>query len=543
MSQQIKSRKRVAEHGEVFTSEREVSAMVNLVQEETRQMESRFLEPACGDGNFLAEILYRKLAAARQQSAGDRELFTQKSLQALASLYGIDIQEDNVRECRNRLYGIWESAYTAACTAAADETGSAQNSRNTQDIRDVRPAAKTILERNILCGNALTLKLGSGQSIRLPEWELQRGKYSGGMPVVRKEYVLGELLHAEQTQQDAQSTQNEQLSLLEPAGSSFGFDVIISNPPYQIPDGGAQASAAPVYQHFVERAIELEPKKIVMIIPSRWFTAGKNLSQFRRRMLHDDRIRVIHDFIDASECFSGVEIKGGVNYFLWERDYHGTCLFVTHANGKPVSQMQRPLLESGCDVLIRYNEAISILRKVQGHKETSFATKVHSAMCFGFRTFFKDFDSEVPGESLVKVYANHAQGYIWRSRIQRNPQYIDEWKVIVPEAFGSGDVRTSRAKPIICEPGSINTETYVMNGPWESEEQARNVAAYIQTKFFHFLMGLKKITQHTTFKVYEFVPLQDFSRTWTDRDLYAKYQLSPEETAFIENSVWPDQKS
>lgn len=315
------------------------------------------------------------------------------------------------------------------------------------------------------------------------------------------------------------------------------FDVIISNPPYQLDDGGAQASAMPIYNKFVEKTKMLNPRYITMIIPSRWFSGGKNLEGFRNSMLNDDQICEIHDFWNASECFPGVEIKGGVCYFLWKKEHHSDCKVVTHSNNEIISSMVRPLLEKDCNVFIRQNEAIELLHKVQKFNEKSFASVVHSAMTFGLRTFFDNFNDK-KFDGAIKVFAKQKQGYINKKSIVRGTEYIDKWKVYIPEAIGSGDTRTDIIKPIIGPPYTICTETYVMNGPWKSEEEAKNVCSYISTKFFHFMIGLKKITQHTTTKVYEFVPMQDFSKPWTDKELYKKYELTQEEIDYIETSVW-----
>ena len=201
--------------------------------------------------------------------------------------------------------------------------------------------------------------------------------------------------------------------------------------------------------------------------------------------------------------------------------------------------MKRPLLEKNNDTFIRHNDAIAILRKIQKNKENSFADLVHSAMTFGFRTFFKEFDRTSTAHGYVKVFANKSQGYIKQSKIERGLEFLNKWKVYIPEAIGIGDMQKDILKPILGEPNTICTETYVMNGPYGSEEHARNAISYIRTKFFHFLVGLKKITQHTTQRVYQFVPLQDFSKPWTDAELYAKYGLTGEEIAFIESMIRP----
>ena len=322
------------------------------------------------------------------------------------------------------------------------------------------------------------------------------------------------------------------------------FDVIISNPPYQLSDGGAQSSAKPIYNFFVEQAKKLSPRYICMIIPARWYAGGKGLNSFRNNMLHDDRICVIHDYPNASDCFSGVEIKGGVCYFLWSKDYHGTCTVYSHLNAETFSRLRRPLLEANCDTFIRYNEAIGILHKVLAFNEESFSKLVFAAKTFGYRTYFTDFDmkntpDKYDRKDIVLLYANHSQGYMYRKSFTTGVKYIDKWKIFIPEAVGSGNLETTILKPILGAPGTACTETYIMNGPYENEQTAKNAISYIKTKFFHFMMGLKKNTQHTTKSVYQFVPMQDFSKPWTDEELYKKYKLTKEEIAFIENMIKP----
>ncbi len=314
------------------------------------------------------------------------------------------------------------------------------------------------------------------------------------------------------------------------------FDVIIGNPPYQLNDGGAQASATPLYHEFVMKAKILNPRFLTMIIPSRWYSGGKGLDSFRKEMLSDNRIRIIHDFPDASDCFSGVEIKGGVCYFLWDRDNKGLCKVVTHEKDKIISEMERPLLENKCDIFIRNNEAISILHKVLELKEKSFSSIVSSRKPFGFPTNFKEFHLN-PFPDSIKIYANQKIGFINRQQIVVNKEWIDKYKLYIPKAIGIGNVKLDWLKPIIGYPNTCCTETYIVIGVFNTLNEVENVYSYTQTKFFHFLLSLRKITQDTTNKVYYFIPMQSFDDKWTDEKLYSKYSLSMDEIAYIESSV------
>lgn len=315
------------------------------------------------------------------------------------------------------------------------------------------------------------------------------------------------------------------------------FDVIVGNPPYQINDGGNSASAIPLYHKFIEQAQKLNPRYLTMITPSRWFSGGKGLDAFRDNMLKDKRIKIIHDFIDASECFSGVEIKGGVNYFLWERDYSGKCEISTHLGDKKPSVSKRNLLEEGADVFIRYNEAISIFRKVILYKEKSFSDIVSTRKPFGLNTTFKGKTKYFTDS--IKLYQNKGIAYIKSNEVKQNNHWINKYKIFVPYAVGSGDGKTDLIKPIYGEPNTCCTETYLVLGPFESKEKSENAISYIKTKFFHFMVTLKKNTQHTTKKAYQFVPMQDFNETWTDEKLYKKYGLNQEEIDFIESMIRP----
>lgn len=318
------------------------------------------------------------------------------------------------------------------------------------------------------------------------------------------------------------------------------FDVIIGNPPYQLSDGGYRASAKPIYQHFIMQAKKLNPRYLAMIIPSRWFAGGKGLDNFRDEMLHDNRLRAIIDYPNAADCFAGIELKGGVCYFVWDRDNPGECAVTTIYADKVGNTVNRPLLEDGCDTFIRYNEAISILSKARRSSNEYISSKVSASKPFGFRTFVQA-DKIRKSKEQILLYQNGGIGYINRSEVHQNQQWIDKYKVLVSAAYNAGDTYPHQiiGKPILALPGSCCTETYMVMDVFDSEIEAKNLISYITTRFFRFLVMLRKPSQHATSKVYSLVPIQDFSESWTDEKLYAKYGITEDEIMFIESMIRP----
>ena len=323
--------------------------------------------------------------------------------------------------------------------------------------------------------------------------------------------------------------------------NNMKFDVIIGNPPYQLNDGGGRDSAAiPLYDKFVQKAKQLAPHFLIMIIPARWYTGGRGLDDFRDNMISDTRLKVIHDYPETDDCFPGLNIRGGVCYFLWDSLYHGDCTIINHIKGKMI-EMKRPLKEANIPLLIRYNQSISIMKKVLKFKEVSLGKYVSTSKPFGMRSNFSDFTSIQTEMHSVKLYRFGENGYVAKKIIVKNEKLIDRYKVLVSKASPGGDEypHSIVSQPIVSEPNSVCTETYLVIKDVDSRIEAENLVSYIKTRFFRFMMSLVKNTQNISKASYTFVPLQEFSHPWTDEMLYRKYNLSSDEIAFIESMIRP----
>ena len=332
------------------------------------------------------------------------------------------------------------------------------------------------------------------------------------------------------------------------------FDVIVGNPPYQLSTGRSDSSQAkPVYNKFIEQAIKLNPRYLTMIVPSRWMNGGFGLDRFRTMMLNDERISVIHDYQDSTECFPGVDISGGICFFLWDRHHVGDCKVISHEGNQKVSAAQRPLLEAKCETFIRFNEAIPILHKVRQLGERSFSELVSPRDPFGLNYFedgrermFKKIGHE-PIKNGIGIYYYGWQkdgiGCIDRNLVTTNKSLVSKWKVYISKAYGERGSYPYLilGKPFIGEPETCSNMTYLAIGGFETREEAENVAAYMRTRFFRFLVCLLKSTQDAYKKVYSFVPIQDFKTRWTDDDLYKKYGIDEAEIEFIESKIRPDE--
>ncbi len=332
--------------------------------------------------------------------------------------------------------------------------------------------------------------------------------------------------------------------LAELFGGDMQFDVVIGNPPYQLGDGGGGggASATPIYNLFVEAALSLEPRYAVMITPSRWFSGGKGLDEFRTRMLRDHRLVRLVDFPQLYDVFPGVKIRGGVSYWLWGRDHEGGCEVVTMIGNEIIGEPVVRNLDA-YDVLVRRNESVRILDKVVGYREDgkpepNLGDQVSARKPFGL-TNQRGQPESTGLENPILVYGNQHTFYLDRSAIISNVAWLDQWKVLLVKAHGTSgrDDVTILGEPVVASPGTACTETYLVIGVCASEAEARHLAAYMRTRFVRFLVSLRKITQNITRDSYRFVPSLPMNRPWTDDDLYARYIITSEQIAFIESVI------
>lgn len=489
---------------EVFTVPDVVNDMLDLLPQELfENPDTTFLDPTCKSGVFLREIAKRLIKGLEKQFP--------------------DLQDRIDHIFHKQLFGIAITELTSLLS-----------------------------RRGVYCSKyangdfSITKFKSADGNIRFKKvhhvWLHGKCKYCGAN---KSQYDRGDLLETHAYEFIHKQNFEEVFNMK--------FDVIIGNPPYQLSDGGHGASAIPIYHLFVQSAKKLSPRFIAMIIPSRWFTGGRGLDAFREEMLKDQRISVIHDFPDASECFPGVEIKGGVNYFLWDKTHSGNCRIVSHEKGKIVADITRPLLEPELDVFIRDGRQINILHKVQSFKEEKFYNIMSANDPFGYDVRVENSMVRVRPDYKLEKFKNSTKfyyygwreqgvGYVKTDSIRKGQELINKYKIFVPRAWGTGITSTDKLNVFIGEPNSVCTETYSVIGPFDDEKTCKNIISYIETKFFHFIVSMVKITQAAAKHVYKLVPMQDFSESWNDEKLYKKYGLSDDEIDFIEKTIWPDKE-
>ena len=414
---------------EVFTPPEIVNQMLDLLPEDLwSNPEATFLDPACKSGVFLREIAKRLIDGLEDEIP--------------------DLQERLDHIFHNQLYGIAITELTS------------------------------LLSRRSIYGSKYTNSIFSFSTFDNPvgnikyniiehTWEGNRCKYCGAS---KSEYKRSNELETH-AYEFIHTKKPEEIF-------NMKFDVIIGNPPYQLNDGGGRGdSASPVYDKFVEQAKKINPRYLIMIIPARWYSGGKGLKQFRKNMILDTSIKELHDFPETSDCFPGLNIRGGVCYFLWSRDYDGPCKVVNYKGGLAISEKFRYMKEQNVETFVRYNIGVSILRKVQKLNEETMDSRVSARKPFGLESNFNDFSKTKTKIKNIKLYRFGKDGYINLDQVLKNKELIDKIKVIDSKASPGGDDYPHQiiAEPIIAEKNTACTETYLIIDIVDTIEEARNL--------------------------------------------------------------------
>lgn len=500
---------------EVFTPPDIANKMLDMLPQELFESKTTtFLDPACKSGVFLREIAKRLLKAQLPGYEEAVEIIEEKKLRGIPldktnEFFEKQLQETVDHIFHNQLYGIAITELTSLLS-----------------------------RRSVYCSKYANSEFSVSKFDNI-EGNIRFKRTEHGWDKSGKCVFCGTTKNKLDRGEDFESHAYEWIHTLKPEEIfDMHFDVVISNPPYQLDDGGNGASAKPIYHLFVEQAKKLNPHYLSMIIPARWYSGGKGLDDFRDKMLSDEHLVRIVDYTNSADCFPGVDVAGGICYFLWDRDKSGECLFTNYSNGTETTVMKRL---NEFPTLIRYPIAASIVQKVQSKGEETLSSFVPSRKPFGLATTVRP---EASGDLLLRN--KDGIGKFPSSKIGVGNDIIDKWKVMIsrlsaehagqPDKDGKFKVLSTTE---ILPPKTICTETYLIAGSFDTEAEAKNYFNYLKGKFARFLVAQIAMTQQITKFTFSFVPIQDFSKPWTDEELYAKYGLTDDEIAFIESMIKP----
>nr|PKY80754.1 restriction endonuclease [Pseudoglutamicibacter albus] len=475
----------------------------------------KFLDPFTKSGIFLREITQRLSNGLANEIPDLQERINHILTQ---QVFGIAITDLTALIARRSVYcSKWANSEHSICTAFDASEGNIWFERTEHTWAGGRPEKQAHPTKN----DEITVYVNR----RCSFCGARESDYNRGDELDTHAYAL---IH----------TDNVRERLTRIFGASMQFDVVIGNPPYQLSDGGGTGSSAiPLYHKFVEQAKGLDPRYLAMIIPSRWFTGGKGLDGFREEMLNDPQIRHISDYPDSRDVFDGVDVAGGVCYFLWQKDSSGPCEVVTH-----VGQNSWPSLRNLREfpVFIRDNRALSIVKKVRGAQLPSFSEIVSPRRPF-------DIDSSERGETNgdLRLFTAHGDATFSSSRLsEKGSDLIPTWRSLVSKTSSEHAGQTDKngrkrvlSRLEVMPPGSVCTESYLVLGPFENKKQAEASIAYLKTRFARFMIQSVLHTQNITQKSFSMLPLMDFDQNWSDGDLNSFFGLSKDEIAFIEASI------
>ena len=495
-------------------------------------VQSRRLEVTCGEAPFLASrydaatgemipvarrigVLDRKLRVVSENAATEDE-WRKYATHAVQSTYAYEYQGDNLLLARVNLLLTYAEHLQARWQRKPTE-------------EELLPIAN-IISWNLWQMDGLHLSVPGGK----PQPEAEQLDLFSMLGAAEEQPPTVSCKVKNWRKGSHGTTQN--FETIQEGSTSMKFDYVIGNPPYQISDGGAGVSATPIYNRFIEAIKTTHPGAICLIIPAKWYSGGKGLDKFREEMLGDRHISTLVDYSNSLDVFPNVDVAGGVCYFVWKEAYNGKCKYTNYRNGKATTAY-RDLNEF--QTFIRYPVASEIVKKVKEDGELTLDKVVSSRKPFGLATTAKPMKT---GDVILRY--NGGRGPYKRTEIRVGTEMIDQWKIIISRLTAEhagqpakdGKYRVLSTMELL-KPGEICSETYLVAGAFDSKEEATNYMDYLKTQFVRFLILQIAMTQQLSKASFAFVPCQDFTRKWTDKQLFEKYGLSSEEVNYIQGMI------